>query len=103
MQHGQEEGTCRQGMRTLSLLTRSEASDLQGALGIQREMCDLDNSRGGGTQGENPLRQRPMRLSMVIVESAGLGVEQAWAGGQQGVGRTLCRKHAVDAMQSIQR
>jgi hypothetical protein len=50
-----------------------------------------------------PEASEPARLSMVVVESKVLRIEQVRAGGQEGVGHPQRRKWAVSAVTSIQR
>jgi hypothetical protein len=94
-------------MGTLPSLTGSEAPNTQGTWGLGQEGWDGDSSLGVAegeskrTEGTETCEQA--RLSMVVVESTELGVEQACTGGRgggggKGVGHTQCRKRVVAAM-----
>jgi N-methylhydantoinase B/oxoprolinase/acetone carboxylase alpha subunit len=87
------------------IITRSEANT-PGTWALQQER-EGDNSRGfseGEVRHVEACKQS--RLSMVVVESPELGVEQGSAGRGgvrgEGVGRSLRRKLAVAAMISNQ-
>jgi hypothetical protein len=94
-------------MGTSSSLTGSEAPDKQGFVGLQQERWDRGRSLGV-SEGEPMMTEDPTEtkackqssLSMVVVESAELGVEQGF-GKASGV-KEQRRTRAVAALISNQ-
>jgi hypothetical protein len=75
------DGTYRKGMGTSSSLTKSEAPDKQAIWGLQQERWACHSSTGVA-EGD-PMRtdeteaREPSRLSLEVLDSAGIGAEYA--------------------------